>query len=380
MLNGFRAYFVRASHCVLPVVIVVTGISLSSALFAQTEVVPVAKEKKKVEPVFRVSKLASSPSSDSEKSVPANEDQPNLNSNQPINRVASTNMRPGNGIVGSTPVVTPDLPANTMEVPPSSIAPTPLPPAKTTVAPKRVPHPLDRAVDQAKITLGDMRAEVKDYTALMAKRELVNGVVGTPSYMAVKIRCPRVAADGSKIPFSIYMKFLRPKQSAGREVIWVDGQNEGKLVVHECGGLIGMRRIYLDPTGWLAMKGQRYPIYDAGLENLVVKLIEKAERDRAAGPCVVNYKEGATINKRSCSVIELIHNERRAPYEFHKAKVFIDDELNLPVRFAAYDWPTSPNEKPRLLEEYTYYNIKLNVGLTDMDFSPENPAYKFPRK
>jgi hypothetical protein len=175
------------------------------------------------------------------------------------------------------------------------------------------------------------------------------------------------------------MKFLRPKQFAGREVIWVDKQNEGKLVVHEAGGLIGMKTFFLDPTGLLAMRGQRYPIYEAGLENLIIKLIEKAERDRDAGPCTVNYRDGADINKRPCSLIELIHNDRRQPYEFHKAHVFIDKELKVPVRFAAYDWPVN-GQKPALLEEYTYYNIKVNVGLTDMDFNKNNPAYRYPKR
>ena len=32
-----------------------------------------------------------------------------------------------------------------------------------------------------------------------------------------------------------------------------------------------------------------------------------------------------------------------------------------------------------LEEEYTSLDRKLNVGLTDMDFNPDNPEYKYPR-
>ena len=78
-------------------------------------------------------------------------------------------------------------------------------------------------------------------------------------------------------------------------------------------------------------------------------------------------------------MIEVIHDQKRAPYEFHRAKVYIDDEYKIPVRFAAYDWPL-PGQKPGLLEEYTYINIKMNVGLTDQDFNTKNPAYKFPKR
>ena len=240
-------------------------------------------------------------------------------------------------------------------------------------------HQLDRAIDMAYKTLANMRSNVRDYTAIMVKREAIDGTVGEPEYMKLKVRCPRQTATG-KTPFSVYMKFLRPKAFAGREVIWVDGVNQNRLCVHEGRGLMAMREFNLDPTGWVAMKGNRYPIYDAGIENLIVKLIEKAERDRAAGPCIATYREGAQINKRSCTLIELVHIDRKAPYEFHKAQVFIDDQLNLPVRYAAYDWPAGPGGAPQLMEEYTYVNVDLNVGLNDSDFDPSNPSYHYPNR
>ena len=231
----------------------------------------------------------------------------------------------------------------------------------------------------ARMSLQDMRSEVQDYTAILVKREQVNGVIGEKSCMNLKVRCPRETAAGP-VPFSIYMKFLTPRAASGREVIWVAGQFENKLIAHEGRGIAAMKRFYLDPTGWLAMKDNRYPIYDVGLENLIIKLIEKAERDRNVGPCHVEYREGAEINKRPCHVIELTHQKRRAPYEFHQAQVFIDDELGLPIRYAAYDWPDSPGENPKLIEEYTYVNINLNVGLSSEDFNPNNNQYNFPRK
>ena len=247
------------------------------------------------------------------------------------------------------------------------------------VAPAKRKHPLDRAVSIAETALGKMRRDVYDYSAILVKRQRVNGVLSDATYMGTKIRCPRRSEAGVETPFSIYMRFMRPKKVAGREVIWVDGKDDGKAWVHEGAGapLLRLKTFHLDPKSALMMRGQREPIYEAGLENLIIKLIEKAERDRAAGLCEVNYTEGATINKRSCSVIELIHEDQREPYEFYKAQVFIDDELGLPIRFAAYDWPTASGEAPELIEEYTYVNIRVNVGLTDTDFDPRNPKYQF---
>ncbi len=54
---------------------------------------------------------------------------------------------------------------------------------------------------------------------------------------------------------------------------------------------------------------------------------------------------------------------------FHKASLYVDDKLHVPIRLVVYDWPASDGKKPSLMEEYTYVNLKLNVGLSDADFS-----------
>ena len=240
------------------------------------------------------------------------------------------------------------------------------------------PHPLDRAISFAYESLDDMRDNVSDYTATLCKVERVNGRLSEPCYIKLKIRCPREKDNGKKSPFSVYMSFLKPVDTTGREVIWVDGRNDGKLMAHEGKGLLAMKTFHLEPDSMIAMKGQRYPIYDIGIENLIEKLIEKAERDKQTGPCEVTYREGIKINKRECRLIELIHEHPHPTHDFHRARVFIDEELNLPCRYEAYDWPATKGGKPQLIEAYTYFNIKTNVGLTDKDFDPENPGYHFP--
>ena len=55
---------------------------------------------------------------------------------------------------------------------------------------------------------------------------------------------------------------------------------------------------------------------------------------------------------------------------FGTPSIFVDDELRIPIRIEGYDWPQREGDQPRLLEEYTYTRLRLNVGLTDADFSP----------
>ena len=295
-------------------------------------------------------------------------------------------VRPG--LVNTAPIATPDpnepenfnrqpippLPSGSENFSRQPIHPLPLPPVSGVESPAQ-PHPLDNAISIAEEGLANIRANVIDYTALMVKRERVNGTLGDVEYMRIKVRNERQTERGL-VPLSIYMNFVKPKAVKGREVIWVHGRNDNKLAAHET-GMVGFKTFHLDPDGFLAMRGNRYPIYEAGVENLVVRLIEKATRDRAAGDCEVRYLEGAKINKRPCTMIEVVHDERRTPFEFHKAQVFIDDELNIPVRYVAYDWPSTPGGKPILMEEYTYVDVVLNVGLTDRDFDITNPEYSY---
>ena len=349
----------------------------SSLLVAQD-----SSPKKTVEPVFRVPKIFPN-QVDNNRTLNQLQDnrpivqphQPKVNTNRPVGttteaprRVAPPQTQRPIARVARVPEINTRLDNKPVSIVPDSNL------SKVTESGKPS-HPLDRAVELARTGLVNMRENVVDYTAIMVKRERVGDKLSEPNYMRIKIRNPR-QINNQKVPFSIYMKFIKPRNCSGREVIWVDGQNNNNLVAHETSPLLRFKNFHLEPTGMLAMKGNKYPIYDAGLENLILKLIEKAERDRAAGQCEVKYLDGAQINKRPCTVIEVKHNQRRAPYEFHMAKVYIDDELGIPVRFVSYDWPT-PGSKPKIIEEYTYIDVKLNVGLSDSDFSISNPSYGF---
>ena len=350
-----RAKFVkRAPFWSLTTLLVLSISCLShSAVAQQTELqsdekVAEAEDKATVEPVFRVSKL-----NRGKKKTPAT-----LASSVAVVEAApgANNLIPGVLLPGATDA------GNSLSSDTASAA----------------NHPLDKAIALATDGLAKMRESISDYSAILVKRERVDGVVSPPSYMRVKVRCPRQTEAGN-CPFSVYMKFLKPRKCAGREVIWVEGKDDNKLCVHET-GLMGMKRFYLDPDGWLAMQSNRYPVYEVGIENLMVKLIERAQRDKNAGMCEVQYRDGVEFMKRKCSLIELKHDERRPPYDFHKAQVFIDSELNLPIRFVSYDWPAGPGAEPQLIEEYTYAKIAINQGFTDLDFSPDNPAYKYPAR
>lgn len=240
-------------------------------------------------------------------------------------------------------------------------------------------HPLDPGLRLAHETLANIQRDIVDYTALIVKRESPNGKLGVHEFMEAKIRSRKIVDGKLVTPLSVYLKFIKPEAMKGREVIWVEGKNNNKMRAHE-GGATGkfLPTVWLDPHGMLAMRGQLHPITEIGFENLVAKLIERGEKERKHAECECEFKPGAKINGRVCTVLQVRHPIPRPHFEFHIAQIFIDDETKLPVRYAAYHWPTDPNDKlGPVIEEYTYLDVKINPGLVDADFDPENPNYNF---
>jgi len=233
-------------------------------------------------------------------------------------------------------------------------------------------HPLEPALEMARKGLAGIQANIQDYSCTVVKRERIDGKLGEHEYMFAKIR---------QRPFSVYLLFLGPDSVKGQEVIYVDGRNDGNMLAHAGSGvraMVGM--VSLKPQSMLAMAGNRYPITELGVENLTKRLVEVAEHDKHFGECDVNFYPNAKVNGRICTCIQVAHPVPRRNFRFHLARVFIDDELMVPIRYEAYDWPQEQGGQPVLMEEYTYMNVKINNGFTDADFDPKNTAYKFGAK
>lgn len=239
-------------------------------------------------------------------------------------------------------------------------------------------HPIDRALNMARDGLAQSRANINDYTALLVKRDFVRGKLTARSFIHTKIRNRKVV-DGKVIqPLSVYLKFLKPSSVKGREVIYVEGRNDGNMIAHE-GGSKGryLPTVNVPPDGRIAMRGQRYPMTEIGVENLIIKLLERGHEARKFSDAQCDCRTNARFRDRNCTAFHLTLPTKHPKLMFHQAQIFIDDQLNMPIRFIAYDWPQSEGAKLQLLEEYNYLNLKLNVGLTDNDFDPDNSAYNF---
>jgi hypothetical protein len=210
---------------------------------------------------------------------------------------------------------------------------------------------------------------VSDYTCIFYKRERINQRLTPLFVMAMKERVR---------PKSIYFRFEDPYR--GREAIYVEGRNQGRILAHDVGFtkfLAGTME--LEPRSSRAMEENRHPIFEAGIGSLIDTVARRWVGELSPDESVILFDPEILVGDRRCLLIESIHPTRQPRFLFHKVRLFIDSELNLPIRFEAYDWPKHRDAPAELVEEYSYTELKLNVCLGDMDFDTANRQYSFGR-
>jgi Protein of unknown function (DUF1571) len=229
-------------------------------------------------------------------------------------------------------------------------------------------HPVARA-QQAIAECQKKYADVSDYTCTFVKRERVDGKLHAQHVMKMKARTR---------PKSIYFKFQTPNK--GREAIYVAGRHNDKVVAHDVGlGRLIAGTMNLDPHGSTAMQANRHPVTEAGVGALIDNIVHYWALELTPQESVITFNPDMMIGPRRCTMIESVHPEREDRFLFHKVRLFIDHEQGLPIRFEAYDWPKHSGATPELVEEYSYLDLKLNVGLSEHDFDPANKSYSFGR-
>ncbi|QEG20672.1 DUF1571 domain-containing protein [Mariniblastus fucicola] len=241
-------------------------------------------------------------------------------------------------------------------------------------------HPLDPLMAMANRGLELIDTRYAGYSAKMLTQVRTGNTLHEENLMFVKVRHDQTLSvddEQVEIPFSIYTRFLKPKSKVGQEAIWVRGQNKDLILGHGT-GLLNFKTVRLDPMGSFAMTGNRYPIYQIGFRNLIIKMKEFGENDRKYDECDVQIDRNIKVDGRPCTMLTITHPVPREHFEYHIAKIYIDDEYEIPTGYEGYLWPTAKGEEPPLLEKYFYLDLDLNCDLKDVDFDITNPDYEYP--
>ena len=227
-------------------------------------------------------------------------------------------------------------------------------------------HPIGPVLDAARTSREAIR-KLPGYTCTFTKLEQFKKGPPLRQVMILKFR---------REPFSVYLKYVEPHP--GREVIYVDGRNKGKLQVHEASGLASfVGTISLAPTSSEAMKENRYPVTMIGMEKVLDTAIDGWELALKYPEVKVDKYPQAKVGNFDCTMFEVVYAQSHESLKFHKARVYFDKKTHLPVHTEQYGFPGKTGEEAPLLEQYSYSDLKIDVPIADSDFDVNNAAYGF---
>lgn len=245
--------------------------------------------------------------------------------------------------------------AQNQTAPPVITAP---PPPKDETSTATEDNPLKRLVRKAT----EAEKTLNSYMVRIRRRETVNGLDQPLEYILCKYR---------RGPLSLHCKWLGD-EGKGREIVYVVGQNDGKiLVLTGQGDLFGAgRRMSFAPDSALVRAKFRYPITEASLGAAAIKFIKLAdgvERGQtSAGTVKYLGSQSRPEFPRPMETVEHTVPPGQEP-GLTKGGVrfyYFDDAIGLPALIVTFD------HERRQVEYYCFDRLQSPVPLDDADFDP----------
>jgi hypothetical protein len=206
--------------------------------------------------------------------------------------------------------------------------------------------------------------EIPGYYAVLEKQVFVDGRLLEPEVLDIKVRHE---------PFSVYLKWRSDQQ----EVLYVDGENDGRLLVHPTRGLISLRRIWrLPPDSPQAMKKNRHPVTSLGIERLLAMIddFHQARGYTTQGLECRHYED--EYHDLPVLRVETTFPNPKEGAEYSRSIVTFCRETDLVIGIENYGW-TKEGRPGKLLEKYYYRELAIQPVPQKEDFKVDNPTYNF---
>lgn len=202
--------------------------------------------------------------------------------------------------------------------------------------------------------------KVTSYSAVFHKQQRVAGKLLPKETILLKY----------KKPFSLYMKWIRSPYK-GSELLYVPGWNENRVMAHR-GGILRFITRNLDPGHPGLMADNLRPVTSTGvgylLETVAINIRKAGKVDEFA----FSERGAEILYGRNTRVLEVVFpNQRLLDYDGYRFVINQDVESKILIRIRVSDLDN------QLIEDYGYENLNLDARLTDADFDPENPEYRF---
>lgn len=215
---------------------------------------------------------------------------------------------------------------------------------------------------------------IRDYTAELHKQEVVHGQLLDAQSISMKCRHK---------PFSVYLLWLTGH--TGREVLYIDGTNSGKMIAHDGGWKARIPAFALSIDGNYAMRDTRYPVITAGLRGMI-EMMDGVHQDDLSRQNFESCEHDSPreFDGRPCHVFTTRYKSALDSPVYRKSITWIDQEWNVPIHTRHFEWPPSAKsiaeeelDEATIIESYSFTNIAFDCQLTDGDFDRTNPEYRF---
>jgi hypothetical protein len=206
-------------------------------------------------------------------------------------------------------------------------------------------------------------ARVERYTARFVRQEMIDGTLRPREEALLKFQRPGL----------LYLRWVAGPP-AGREILFVPGRHDNRMLVREPGLLTSLATIVMAPDSPRVLEESRHPVTDIGVGRLVELILDNARRAATAGELLVRDLGAVTEPDGPGRRIEVVLPRRpERGYYCHRLDLIVAAGTGLPVRATVYDWDD------RMVADYTYLDFMANPPLTALDFDAANPEYKFSR-
>ena len=217
-----------------------------------------------------------------------------------------------------------------------------------------------RIVDQATV----FAKNHPQYTVRVRRRERVNNKLQDEEVMLMNFRLQ---------PRSIFYRWL-DKSNEGREAVWVEGQNDGKLITRGGKGdfLLAGRQLRLDPQGALARARSRYTIDEAGLDKMtafIEDIVQRLERgDTSNGTLTyMGEVERPELNKRLLEIKHMIPPKVHPAFPKGGIRYWYFDPQTHRLCMVRAD-----SYEGQFIEHFIFDRFITNPTLDQSDFDPDD--------
>jgi Protein of unknown function (DUF1571) len=202
-------------------------------------------------------------------------------------------------------------------------------------------------------------ATIQGYTLTMEKQERLGGKLNKKEVIEVAFQDK---------PHSVFLHWLEGQRLA-EAALYVEGENDGKMLVRPSGPLLRRLVVERDPDSEEAKQSGRFTLKEYGLKKGMERTLFTWKAARDKGKLHVEYLGEQKVKEagdRACFVLKRTRYAEPEADGVTELTIFVDKENWLQVGSIC------KGEEGKLIGEYYFHDVKLNPEFKPEQFKRES--------